>query len=80
VVEAVPGADVTVVRLRAPIAVIEERLRLREPQDALAWYIDAARELVPRLEWASVEDHVIDNVDISLTDVATRVLAVAEWT
>jgi len=77
--DAVPGARVTVVRLRAPLAVIEERLRRREPDTAVDWYLDMARALAGTLEVANVEDHVLDNVDGSLTEVAARALHLAGW-
>jgi hypothetical protein len=77
--EAVPGAEVTVVRLRAPISLIEERLRAREPEQARGWYIQFARELVLSMEKADLDDHVLDNFDVSLTATATEALRLVGW-
>ena len=41
VTKAVPGAQITVVRLRAPLAVLHERIRSREAGDP-DWFLDAA--------------------------------------
>jgi hypothetical protein len=77
--EAIPGAEVAVVRLRAPISVIEERLRVREPGAALDWYLQFARELVLSMEKAGLDDHVLDNFDVPLTETATEALRVIGW-
>src|SRR5262249_25298851 len=52
VVEAVPGADVTVIRLRAPLPVLQARIRAREAAADPAWYLGAAAYLVEALERA----------------------------
>jgi hypothetical protein len=39
--EAIPGAEVTVVWLRAPLALIERRVRGREPRRASEWHLGA---------------------------------------
>src|SRR5580704_8351289 len=41
VTEAVPGAQITVVRLRAPLAVLHERIRSRQASDP-NWFLAAA--------------------------------------
>jgi ribose 1,5-bisphosphokinase PhnN len=74
---AVPGAEVTVVRLRAPIALIEERLRNREPDPGSE--LDAARWLVSRMEKSKIEDHLVDNDRRPLQEVAVDVLRLAGW-
>lgn len=76
-VQAVPGAQPTVVRLYAPLALIERRLRHREPD--LAGELDAARHLVPRMDEQRVEDHLVDNGQRPLAEVAEEVLRLAGW-
>jgi len=78
VAEAVPGADITVVRLRAPVALLHERLRRREAGDP-SWYLDAATRLAESLEVAAVDDHVVDNYGRPVEEVAAEVLRVAGW-
>lgn len=75
--DALPTAAVTVVRLHAPLSLIEERLRAREPypEDELR----AARWLAPRMDRGMVEDHVVDNGPRPLREVATEVLHLAHW-
>jgi hypothetical protein len=76
---AIPGAEVTVVRLRAPLVLIEERVRSREPHAASEWHLGAARWLAPRMDTWAVEDHLVENGDRPLREVAADVLRVAGW-
>jgi hypothetical protein len=75
---AVPGAEVVVVGLRAPLELIQTRLRSREAGDP-SWYLDAATELVDRLRDTGVEDHTVDNDERPPTDVAREALRVTGW-
>ena len=76
---AVPGADITVVRLRAPQALVRERILARETGRDPQWYLDTAAYLFDRMEHAGVEDHVVDNDDRPVAQVAADVLRVAGW-
>ena len=78
VVDAVPGAEVTVVRLRVPVAVLHARLRHREVGDP-SWFLDAATGLAGEMERSGVHDHVVDNAGRSPDEVAAEVLRVAGW-
>jgi broad-specificity NMP kinase len=75
---AVPGAEIVVVGLRAPLELIHERVRSREAADP-SWYLDAATELVEKLRSAGVEDHTVDNDHRSPTDVASEILRIIGW-
>lgn len=75
---AVPGAEVVVVGLRAPLDLIHERVRSREAADP-SWYLDAATKLVNKLRTSDVEDHLVDNDHRSPTDVACEVLRITGW-
>jgi gluconate kinase len=77
VATAVPGAVVTVVLLRTPIELIEQRLRAREPNPD--WYLDAAKHLVPRLDPSNVADFVVANDRRVPDDVAGEVLDLTQW-
>ena len=79
VAEAVPGAEITVIRLRAPLSVLQARIRARESPDDPAWYLEAAEYLADALERSRVEDFCIDNVDRPARDVAEEALHLAGW-
>lgn len=77
---AVPGAQPIVCRLTAPLAVMHERLRIREPGMNLDQALKRAAELDGILERAGVEDFVVDNgPGRSIGDVAREVLSRAGW-
>jgi hypothetical protein len=78
VTKAVPGAQITVVRLRAPLAVLHERIRSREASDP-DWFLDAATHTAEVFEQAHVEDHLVDNENRPATVVAEEVLHRVGW-
>jgi hypothetical protein len=78
VTEAVPGAQITVVRLRAPLAVLHERIRSREAGDP-DWFLAAATHTAEVFEQARVEDHLVDNDNRPATMVAEEVLYRVGW-
>lgn len=76
--EAVPGAVVTVVRLRAPLTVLEQRIRVREPGSPEG-EIDGARWWVEHLDNARLEDHLVETEDRPISTIAREVLRLAGW-
>ena len=76
--EAVPGAAVTVVRLRASPSVLEERIRLREPSSPET-EIEGARWWTECLDRTRPEDHLVETDDRSVGDIAREVLRLASW-
>ena len=78
VANAVPGAEIIVVRLRAPLAVLHARIRSREASDP-SWFLGAATHTAEALEQARVEDHLVDNQDRPVATVAAEVLRLAGW-
>ncbi|MFZ0214991.1 MAG: hypothetical protein WAM30_03520 [Candidatus Dormiibacterota bacterium] len=76
---AVPGADVTVVRLRAPVAVLQRRLRRRMAGSGLGWHLARALELAHQMDEAALEDHLVEAGQASAIEVARRVLVAAGW-
>ena len=79
ITEAVPGVDITVVRLRAPRDLIRARIMAREAGRDPEWYLDTAAYLFDRMEHAGVEDYVVDNDDRPVAQVAADVLHAAGW-
>jgi ribose 1,5-bisphosphokinase PhnN len=75
---AIPGADITIVRLRAPLDVLHARLRRREAGNP-SWFLDAATALHPAMEQPELADHVVDNTARPVHEVAQEVLRVAAW-
>jgi hypothetical protein len=75
---AVPGAEITVVRLRVPLAVLHARIRSREAPGDASWYLDAATQLVDRMDAAGTDDHVVDN-DRHPAEVAATILRLVGW-
>lgn len=76
--EAVPGAEVTVVRLHAPLELVRERLHVREAGEP-GWYLEAADFLVDFYTGAGLEDHVVDNVGRRPDEVAVEVVEALGW-
>jgi len=75
--EVIPDAHVKVVRLNAPISLIEARIRRREPnpEDELS----AARWLAPRMDLWKIEDVVVENGERPPSDVASEILHAVGW-
>jgi len=76
---AVPGAAITVVRLRAPKELLEARIRHREQGQDPTWYLDATAYLVDMMERSEVADYVVTNEGRSVAEVSAEVLRVAGW-
>jgi predicted nuclease with RNAse H fold len=74
---AVPGAEITVARLQAPLPVIEQRIETREASDA-SWYLGAARSLHESMSLSPVEDHLVDN-EGPPREVARAILERLRW-
>jgi chloramphenicol 3-O-phosphotransferase len=75
---AVPGAIVTVVRLHAPLAVLEQRIRLREPESPDG-ELDGARWWARHFEAEQPEDYLVDTDQRPVREVAHDVLRLAGW-
>jgi len=75
---AVPDALVTVVRLHAPLAVIEQRIRLREPGPPDG-ELDGARWWTRHFEGEQPEDYVVETDERPVRDIAREVLRLAGW-
>lgn len=78
--DAIPGADIVLCRLTAPIKTMHDRLRLREPGIYLPKFLARSTELERILSDARVEDFAVSNgPDRNITDVAREVLQRAGW-
>lgn len=77
--EAIPGAEITMVRLHAPLALIEERIRRREPDDPEGELCGARWWAAHMQRWAASDCLVVNNGDRSVREVAAEVLRAAGW-
>lgn len=76
---AVPGAAITVVRLRATLPVLEARIRHREQGGDPTWFLRAAAYLVDVMEQPEIADYVVDNERGPIADVAAQALRLVGW-
>ncbi len=76
---AVPGAAITVVRLRAPVATLAAQVARRETGAGLAWHLARAAELAAQMDRDRVEDLLIDTAGRPPAAIAREVLARAGW-
>jgi GrpB-like predicted nucleotidyltransferase (UPF0157 family) len=73
--DAVPGADIVVVRLAASLPVLEERVRARERGHSLEWHLQRAAELADGLRQAAIEDYLVQTDGRTVADVAAEIVA-----
>lgn len=79
--DAVPGAEITTVRLVAPERSRIDRLTARILEGPTRdWHLARTVELEQILERMSVEDFIVDNGDRTVRSVAVEVLERAGWT
>jgi hypothetical protein len=76
---AIPDAEITVVRLTAPIDVIEARIRHREAGSAVDWYLARARELDAHWTAHPVEDLLIETAGRDVRQVADEIVRAMGW-
>jgi hypothetical protein len=77
--ETLPGAEVIVCRLRAPLETMQQRVRSREPGFLQQQFVARVAELETLLDRADVEDFTINNAGRSVTEVAREMLTRAGW-
>jgi hypothetical protein len=76
--EAIPAAAITVVRLHASMAALEQRIRLRELA-SLEEDLVGARWWTQHFSEVRVEDHVVETENRSIGQIAREVLRLAAW-
>ena len=78
--QAIPDADITVVRLTAPLNVIDARIRHREAGSAVEWYLARARELDAHWKAHPVEDLLIETANRDVREIAQEIIGAMGWT
>ena len=77
---AVPGADITVFRLRAELGTLLDRVVRRERDGPGApIHLRQAEELFHQMESAGVEDHVVETDERPAHDVAREIFKLSGW-
>jgi hypothetical protein len=77
--DAIPDAEITVVRLTAPLDVIDARIRHREAGSAVDWYLARARELEAHWRMNPVEDLLIETGDRGVREIADQIVTAVGW-
>ncbi len=72
---AIPGSEVLVIRLRARVETLHERLKEREKGNSLTWNLNRAIELSEQLEESKIEDFVMDTDEKPVASIAQEILA-----
>jgi hypothetical protein len=70
---------VTIARLTASSAALDERIRRRELGAALDWHLERARELEAHWREHPVEDVLVDTEGRGVRDIAVEVLTRSGW-
>lgn len=77
--QALPEANITVVRLRASVTTIQTRVRGREIGGALEWHLARASELAELMDARKVEDVLVEAEERDPASIAHDILARVGW-
>ena len=77
--QAIPGAEIVVVRLRANTVTLQDRVSRRELGLGREWHTRRAAELADQMERERVEDILVETDDRSVNAIAGEVLRRAGW-
>lgn len=77
--EAVPGAEITLCRLRAPVAVLRDRVRSRELGAGLQSHVEMAAKLAGLFDRLSLPHFVVDTENRSIRPIAEEIVIQAGW-
>lgn len=77
--EAIPGADILVVRLRAAPETLQSRVRQRGPGRGMQWHLNRAIELAPLMDAQRIEDVLIETDGRDAMSIARDILLRVGW-
>lgn len=77
--DAIPDADIRIVRLRATRETLEARVRQRGPWRDLEWHLNRTVELAAHMDAQPVEDMLVETEDRDPTTIARDILDRAGW-
>lgn len=78
--EAVPGAAISVVRLRATLGTLTGRVTQREVGSGHDWHLHRSAELAAQMDRDQVEDVVVDTDGRTVAAIAREVAELSSWT
>ncbi len=76
---AVPGAQLTIVRLHAALSTLKRRLEARETGASLVWHQNRAAELIEIMEHNTVEDLLVHTDGKTTAEVAREIAEKIGW-
>ena len=76
---AIPGAEVTLVRLRAPVATLQARVAQREAGTGRDWHLRRAAELAAQMDRDALEDILVETDGRAPEAIAREILARSGW-
>ena len=77
--EAIPGADLLLVRLRAMPETLRTRIRQRGPGPGMEWHLKRAIELAPLMDARRVEDLLVETDGRDPMNIARDILLRLGW-
>lgn len=77
--EAVPGAELTVVRLHASHEALRERVSGRERGSSREWHLHRSVELAELMDRERIEDHLVRTDGLGVVEVARAVAEQTGW-
>jgi len=77
--KAVPGAEIVIVRLRAGVRTLQERVKRRELGLGRAWHARRAAELAKIMDRAPVEDVLVDTDGRTVNEIAREIMERTGW-
>ena len=77
--QAVPGAELTVVRLHATHHALRERVAHRERGSSREWHLHRAVELADLMDRERIEDHLVHTDGRDVIEVARAILEQTRW-
>jgi len=77
--DAIPGADILLVRLRAVPATLQQRVRHRGQGVGMDWHLNRAVELAAEMDAHPVEDMLVETEGREPTTIAENILQRAGW-
>jgi len=76
---AIPGARITVVRLRASVEVLAQRVAQRELGSGRDWHLRRAAELAAQMERDAVEDLLVETDGRVIAEIARDIVLRISW-
>ena len=71
---AIPGADIFLARLRAPLETLAQRIRQRETGSSLEWHLERAPVLAALMDRNRLEDQLVETDSKPVMQVAEEIL------